>query len=101
MYAVILDYVRPLSEIDAALPDHVAWLDEQYDAGILVASGRREPRVGGIILAADVPRDVLDAAIAGDPFAVRGLATHAVHEFHPSKWSSDIGGPAPRADVLI
>lgn len=92
MYAVILDYIRPLDEIDAALADHVIWLDAQYAAGIFLASGRREPRVGGMILAADVPRDVVDAAIAGDPFAVRGLATHTVHEFHPSKWADEVEG---------
>lgn len=91
MYAVILDYIRPLDEIDAALTDHVTWLDTQYAAGIFLAAGRREPRVGGMILATDVPRDVLDAAIAGDPFAVRGLATHTVHEFHPSKWAEEMG----------
>lgn len=89
MYAVILDYIRPLDEIDAALADHVTWLDAQYAAGIFLTSGRREPRVGGIILATDVPREVLDAAINNDPFTLRGLATHTVYEFHPSKWSTE------------
>ncbi|WP_414121376.1 YciI family protein [Corynebacterium nuruki] len=92
MYAVILDYIRPLDEIDAALADHVTWLDAQYADGIFLASGRREPRVGGMILAANVPRDVLDAAIAADPFGVRGLATHTVYEFHPSKWAEEVDG---------
>ncbi|AEK37304.1 hypothetical protein CVAR_1951 [Corynebacterium variabile DSM 44702] len=90
MYAVILDYIRPLDEIDAALADHVTWLDAQYAAGTFLASGRREPRVGGMIIAADVSRDVLDAALAGDPFAVRSLATHTVYEFHPSKWADGV-----------
>ncbi|MBJ7291639.1 MAG: hypothetical protein JHC79_22245, partial [Williamsia sp.] len=74
MHVVTLTYVAPLTDIDAALDDHVAWLDENYRDGTFLASGRRDPRVGGVILVADIPRTDLDARLARDPFGQRGFA---------------------------
>lgn len=88
MYLVVLDYIADLTDIDAALDAHGAWLNENYRAGTFLASGRREPRTGGVILAQG-ERAAIDAAVAADPFAIQGLAHHTVIEFHPSKF----GGP--------
>jgi uncharacterized protein YciI len=59
MFVVTLTYVKPLAEIDALIPAHIAWLERQYAAGHFLASGRRVPRVGGVILAQGVSRDAL------------------------------------------
>ena len=69
-----IDYTAPLTEIDAALDAHKNWLDCQYAAGLFLVSGGKDPRAGGIIIAADMPRDMIIAAVSTDPFAVRGLA---------------------------
>ena len=68
MFVVTLTYVKPLAEIDALIPAHIAWLERQYAAGHFLASGRRVPRVGGVILAQGVSRDALEAMLAEDPF---------------------------------
>ncbi|GGF29740.1 YciI family protein [Williamsia phyllosphaerae] len=80
-----LTYTAPLTDIDAALDDHVAWLDANYADGTFLASGRREPRIGGVILVADINRDELDHRLSEDPFGRRGLADYAVMTFHPSR----------------
>ena len=98
MYLVILDYVADLAEIDAALDAHVAWLDEHYAAGLFLASGRREPRTGGVILATG-DRAAMEAAVATDPFATRGLARHSLIEFHPSKFGGPLDIDAVRAEL--
>lgn len=85
MYVILIEYDAPLVRVDEALPAHAAWLERQYDAGRFLASGRQEPRVGGVILAAEGPRAELEAIIAGDPFAELGLARHTIVEFHPSR----------------
>jgi uncharacterized protein YciI len=41
IFVVTLTYQVDLSEVDAALPEHVAWLDQQYADGVFVASGRQ------------------------------------------------------------
>lgn len=51
VYIVILTYIKPLEEIDAAIPAQVEWLKKGHAEGIFLASGRRIPRKGGVILA--------------------------------------------------
>ena len=85
MFMVTLTYLVDLSEVDAALPEHVAWLDQQYADGVFVASGRQVPRVGGMILVAGTSREDLERRLALDPFGRLGLAEHAVVEFVPSR----------------
>ena len=63
MFIIEIHYSAPLTAIDEALEDHKAWLDEQYDAGLFLASGRQEPRTGGIIIAADQPRDQVETIV--------------------------------------
>ena len=85
MFVVTLTYLVDLSEVDAALPEHVAWLDRQYADGAFIASGRQVPRVGGLILVAGTNRQDLERRLALDPFGRLGLAEHAVVEFVPSR----------------
>jgi uncharacterized protein YciI len=51
MLVVLLSYIRPIEEVDAFMREHVAWLNEHYDAGRFVVAGRRVPRTGGVIVA--------------------------------------------------
>ncbi|WP_234418463.1 YciI family protein [Dongshaea marina] len=67
------------------LEAHVEYLEQQYWAGYFVASGRKVPRSGGMILARAESRSVLDAVLARDPFAVAGVAEYRVEEFVPGK----------------
>lgn len=85
MFVVTLTYRVDLKRIDEALEDHVAWLDQQYADGVFIASGRRVPRVGGVILARGLSPEDLEQRLASDPFNQRGLAEYAVTEFVPSR----------------
>ncbi|WP_433795621.1 YciI family protein [Actinoplanes sp. CA-252034] len=85
MFVIILTYRVGLEKIDAVLQDHVAWLDQQYADGVFLASGRRIPRVGGVILAKDVTPAELEERLDLDPFRRHGLADYAVTEFIPSR----------------
>jgi len=94
MFIVSLTYVAPLDRVDAVLADHVAYLEEQYAAGVFLASGRKIPRVGGVILAKADSRESLDAVLARDPFAQAKVATYEVTEMAVSK-------TAPGLETLI
>lgn len=85
MFIAILTYVRPLAEVDALIPAHVAFLDEHYASGLFVASGRRVPRTGGIILIAGQDRARALAALDADPFRRAGVAEYELLEFAPTK----------------
>ncbi len=78
LFVVVLSYLVDLHHIDQALPDHVAWLDQQYADGVFVLSGRRVPRIGGLILAMNTDEADLQARLAADPFAVHGYAEYEI-----------------------
>ena len=84
MFIVTLTYLLPVEEIDALMHDHVEWLKKGYDDGLFVASGRRVPRTGGVILARSGDEQALRATLARDPFVIHGAARCDVVEFTPS-----------------
>ena len=90
MFVIELVYKVDLSEIDAAMKPHVAWLDRHYADGTFVASGRKVPRDGGIILATAPDRAAIEAIVAQDPFVARGLAEARVIEFRASQRAADL-----------
>lgn len=84
MFIIQLDYVRPLDEIDALIPAHRMFLEQQYAAGHFLLSGRKEPRTGGIIIASVASRVQLEQLLKEDPFAQAGAATYQIIEFIPT-----------------
>jgi uncharacterized protein YciI len=78
-----LTYTAGLEAIDAAMGEHVAWLTRGYAEGLFVASGRKVPRTGGVILIRGHKREV-EALVATDPFIAGGLAIADVIEFTAS-----------------
>jgi uncharacterized protein YciI/uncharacterized damage-inducible protein DinB len=84
-FVVELTYTAPIEKVDALLQPHRAHLARGYSEGLLLASGPKEPRVGGIILARAASKAELEAFLAEDPFATAGIATYRVIEFHPVK----------------
>jgi len=89
MFIVSLSYIAPLEEIDAQLEHHVHWLKQGYADGLFLASGRKEPRTGGIILAQG-QRHTLQQYLQQDPFALAGLARYDMTEFTPSMSASGL-----------
>ncbi|WP_149323984.1 MULTISPECIES: YciI family protein [Enterobacter] len=84
VYIVILTYIKPLEEIDAAIPAHVEWLKKRYAEVIFLASGRRNPRNGGVILAKCESLASLEERLREDPFQALKLATVEIIPFEPS-----------------
>jgi uncharacterized protein YciI len=87
---VLLTYTVPLDEIDAKMKAHIAWLDAGYDAGVFLASGRRVPRTGGVILVRGHEAEVA-ALIATDPFVESGAAEAEVIAFTASQAMDGLG----------
>ena len=77
---IVLTYVKPLEEVDALLPAHVAWLEQGYAQGLFLIAGRRVPRTGGVIVARG-EREAVEALAATDPLIKSGIATIEVIAF--------------------
>jgi uncharacterized protein YciI len=80
MFVIELIYKADLSEIDAHMKAHVAFLKKYYTAGNFLVSGRKIPRDGGII----------QAIVKEDPFHKHGLAEFRIIEFRASQRADDI-----------
>lgn len=87
MYIVSLNYVKPLEDVEKYLEAHVAFLDKYYGSGNFIASGRKNPRTGGIILCKAESNKALNDILLEDPFNVNAIAEYEVTEFFPSKFA--------------
>ncbi|MBB4927567.1 YciI family protein [Kitasatospora kifunensis] len=85
MFILDLTYIAPLERVDAALPEHSAWLDAHYASGTFLASGRKLPPDGGVIIAVGEDRAKIEEIVRSDPFSVAGVAEYAITEFAASK----------------
>ncbi|WP_198780092.1 YciI family protein [Shewanella putrefaciens] len=94
MFVVSLTYKKPIAEVEPHLAAHICYLDECYAKGIFIASGRKVPRTGGVILAKAESRAALEAILQQDPFYLEDVAEFDVIEFIPTK-------TAPGLEALI
>jgi uncharacterized protein YciI len=81
-----IEYKVPLSEIEKYLVAHREYLQIYYDKGNFIASGPKDPRTGGIILAVG-EIDFLNEVIKGDPFFKNDAADFSIISFDPVKKS--------------
>lgn len=84
MFIVSLTYTCELDQIDAHLTAHIEYLKKQYALGHFIASGRKVPRTGGVILARFDSRNELEATLQQDPFYKENLASYDIQEFIPT-----------------
>lgn len=85
MFIIELTYKVPGAVIDQHLDGHMEFLDKYYEAGNFLASGRKEPRDGGLILAIAADKKEIEKIISEDPFKKGGLADYRIIEFKATK----------------
>ncbi|MFE9560690.1 YciI family protein [Streptomyces sp. NPDC006487] len=90
MFVMELTYTAPVEAVEEEMDAHIAWLDGYYAAGIFLASGRKVPRDGGVILAGGISRAEVEKIASEDPFTVAGVCAYRITEFLATKTSSDL-----------
>ena len=78
MFLVLLNYIKPLDQIDRLIPAHRQFLERHYASGHFLLSGRKDPRSGGVIVARAMERAELEAILAQDPFSVDKAADYTI-----------------------
>ncbi|PDS44182.1 GTP cyclohydrolase [Rhizobium anhuiense] len=79
MFILSLTYLKCNDEADGQMEPHMAWVKGGYAKGWFLASGRKVPRTGGVILAIG-ERAAIEAYIAADPFTIHGIAEYEITE---------------------
>lgn len=87
MFIILLTYKKPLAEVEKNLEAHKTYLDKNYAAGNFIASGRQNPRVGGVILCRANSKDDVMRIVGTDPFFANDVADYQITEFIPSKYA--------------
>ena len=90
MFIVDLQYIVPLEELDKYMAAHIQYLDKYYAKDIFIASGRKVPRTGGIILALTKDEATLKKILMEDPFYKHRLADFSITQFLTSQYHPDL-----------
>jgi uncharacterized protein YciI len=87
-FIIEIDYKIPVETIPQIVDEHRAFLQIGYDKGILLCSGPKEPRTGGMIVARSNSMEEIKAFFIEDPYAKHDVAEHRFIEFKPVKFQS-------------
>lgn len=90
MFIIDLQYIVPLDELDGYMADHVKFLKKYYKKGVFVASGRKVPRIGGIILAIADDEEQVTNIMKEDPFIKFELADYTLIHFLTSQYHPEL-----------
>ena len=86
MFIINLTYIEPLEAVEKHLEKHIDFLNQYYTKGHFIASGRKNPRTGGIILMRAKNKEAVQEIITHDPFYQNKIAQYDVIEFEASKY---------------
>lgn len=89
MFIFSITYLKPISEVEKYLPQHIDYLERHYQSGHFIASGRKVPRTGGIILCRAESREQAIAIMQKDPFYIQQIAQYELIEFIPTKFAKE------------
>ena len=79
MFIISLTYKKTLEEADKHIAAHMDWVKNAFANGTFLASGRKVPRTGGVIIARG-ERVEIEALCAKDPFVIHDIADIEVTE---------------------
>jgi uncharacterized protein YciI len=89
MFVILINYKKPLAEVDQHVSAHRSYLDKFYLNGTMIASGRRVDQKGGVLLANLASRAEAEQLVASDPYNLQGVADYDIIDFHPAKYAPD------------
>lgn len=92
MFLILIQYKKSFEIVAQYVETHRAYLDKGYEKNLLITSGPKVPRTGGVMLSQAKTREELDEFIAQDPFVLNDVADYEVIEFTPVKYHQDFSG---------
>lgn len=86
MFVLISRFQKPFEEVNRFFAAHSEWVQRQYEAGRFLVSGRREPLIGGIIVARASSEQELREVLRTDPYQQMGLAEYEIFAFEATEF---------------
>lgn len=82
-FVVEIIYKAQIEKIEELTPIHREFLQTGYEAGMLLVSGPKVPRTGGIVIAKANSMEELAEFFKKDPYALNDAADYSFIEFNP------------------
>lgn len=89
MFIFSITYLKPISEVEKYLPQHIDYLERHYQSGHFIASGRKVPRIGGVILCRAENKEQALTIMQKDPFYIYQIAQYELIKFIPTKFAKE------------
>lgn len=90
MIIIQLKYKTSIQEVEKYTQVHREFLDYYYKQGLILASGPMKPRTGGIIIALNNDRALIESLMKKDPFYLAEIADYEFIEFTPVKYRDEL-----------
>ena len=84
-FIINLQFTQPFDTFGDVVPAHRAFLQAGYDQGLLLMSGPKQDKTGGIIVARAESEPRLRELMNQDPYLIHGLAHHEFIPFSAAK----------------
>lgn len=95
MFLILLNYVKPVEEVDAVRPRHLEFLAQGFAEGRYVLAGRQVPPDGGVVIARGTDEAAVAELTERDPYVVSGAAEYRLVRFEASLTEDGLVGDAP------
>ncbi len=87
-FIINLHFTQPFDTFGDVVPAHRAFLQTGYERGLLLMSGPKQDKTGGIIVARAKSELLLHELMSQDPYLIHGLAHHEIIPFSAVKRAS-------------
>ncbi len=92
-YVVVeIIYKAPIVKIEELTPIHREFLQTGYKTGMLLVSGPKVPRTGGIVIAKANSMEEITGFFKNDPYALNDAADYSFIEFNPKSYQEILKG---------
>jgi len=85
VYLMISTYLAPLDQVDRIRDEHLSFVAGLEERGLVVAAGRQDPPVGGIILLDVATEAEAVDLISADPYVREGVASYVPTGWKPTR----------------
>ena len=92
MFIISSIYRKPAEDVDKFLVAHRAFLDTYIQKGVIVAAGRKVPRIGGVIIAKGKTKAEIEKIMEEDPFVKEGVAEYEILEVELARFAPGYEG---------
>jgi uncharacterized protein YciI len=84
MHIIFLKFGPHRAQAGQWMADHKRWMQQGIDDGSFLMTGSLDNAQGGVVLAANTDREVIERRVEEDPFVMHQVVTAEIHTVTPS-----------------